>query len=340
MQDPINRPQHYRSHPSGIECITVVEHMPFNIGNAIKYCWRSGLKTPDPTEDLLKARWYIDREIQRLQSAQQAATPADNSPLAQDTAEPVRAGSAVDEVPVRGVGIVVSAGQSTECVAVSGAEEAVTDADDPAPAPDAQTPEPIRVETAPAYGKYTGPEVINGSYEAAQPVSRVSPPRPFTPSPRRIPQTNKDRVLDFYAATGGTASQIADALKIPRGSPGAFLSMARKDGDPRVAIGDKKRAVRAQMLPADLGDRLVAVNLTSGDITGPGGVWNSGDCVARAVHLLSDGNTHSHAQIASAADLGESTVEAGLPLWKRGLETIGVQLVRDAGGCRLHRMGV
>lgn len=66
-QDPetINHPSHYNSHPSGIECIEVVEHMNFNVGNAIKYLWRAGSKG-DPMEDLKKAAWYINREIDRL----------------------------------------------------------------------------------------------------------------------------------------------------------------------------------------------------------------------------------------------------------------------------------
>lgn len=64
--DPVNHPSHYCSHPSGVECIQVVEHMTFNVGNAIKYLWRAGLKDVAPQlQDLEKARWYIDREIQR-----------------------------------------------------------------------------------------------------------------------------------------------------------------------------------------------------------------------------------------------------------------------------------
>jgi hypothetical protein len=65
--DVVNHPPHYRSHPSGIECITIVEHMGFCLGNAIKYIWRAGLKSPSAIEDLRKARWYIDREIARLE---------------------------------------------------------------------------------------------------------------------------------------------------------------------------------------------------------------------------------------------------------------------------------
>jgi hypothetical protein len=64
VSDPVNHPEHYR-HPSGIECIQVVEHMSFNLGNAVKYLWRSS-KKGQQLEDLRKARWYIDREIMRL----------------------------------------------------------------------------------------------------------------------------------------------------------------------------------------------------------------------------------------------------------------------------------
>jgi hypothetical protein len=62
--DVIDHPPHYASHPSGVECITIVETMCFNVGNAIKYLWRAGLKG-DALEDLKKARWYVDREIAR-----------------------------------------------------------------------------------------------------------------------------------------------------------------------------------------------------------------------------------------------------------------------------------
>jgi hypothetical protein len=64
--DPI-RPRHYRSSPSGVECIDVVEHMTFNVGSAMKYLWRAGLKGGSPrVEDLKKAAWYINREIEKL----------------------------------------------------------------------------------------------------------------------------------------------------------------------------------------------------------------------------------------------------------------------------------
>ena len=63
--DKVNPPSHYINHPSGVECITVTEHFNFCIGNAIKYLWRSGLKQNE-VEDLKKAIWYIEREINRL----------------------------------------------------------------------------------------------------------------------------------------------------------------------------------------------------------------------------------------------------------------------------------
>jgi Protein of unknwon function (DUF3310) len=64
MNDNVNNPKHYTSHPSGIDCIQITEHMGFCLGNAIKYVWRADLKG-DAIEDLEKAVWYIRREIER-----------------------------------------------------------------------------------------------------------------------------------------------------------------------------------------------------------------------------------------------------------------------------------
>ena len=68
MSENVNHPHHYISDPSGIECIQITRHRNFNVGNAIKYLWRAGLK--DDTkhiEDLQKAVWYLNDEIHRLQ---------------------------------------------------------------------------------------------------------------------------------------------------------------------------------------------------------------------------------------------------------------------------------
>lgn len=67
--EEINHPNHYNSHPSGIECIDVIEHMSFPIGNVIKHLWRAGLKPGmDHHKDLLKAHWYLTRELQRIEN--------------------------------------------------------------------------------------------------------------------------------------------------------------------------------------------------------------------------------------------------------------------------------
>ena len=60
--DMVNHPPHYTSHPSGVECIQITEHMGFNLGNALKYIWRADLKG-SAVEDLEKAIFYINREL-------------------------------------------------------------------------------------------------------------------------------------------------------------------------------------------------------------------------------------------------------------------------------------
>lgn len=69
VQDPINHPTHYTSHPSGVECITITEHMSFLLGNAMKYIWRADLK--GGVEDLKKAVWYVEREIAKRLSTKE-----------------------------------------------------------------------------------------------------------------------------------------------------------------------------------------------------------------------------------------------------------------------------
>lgn len=63
----VDHPQHYNLHPAGIECIDVIEHMTLNVGSAIKYLWRAGLKPSEALDkDLSKAIWYLERERVRL----------------------------------------------------------------------------------------------------------------------------------------------------------------------------------------------------------------------------------------------------------------------------------
>lgn len=74
MNDNITHPKHYTSHPSGVECIEITRHYNYNIGNAIKYLWRAGIKKESgksdkekEIEDLQKAVWYIQDYINTLQ---------------------------------------------------------------------------------------------------------------------------------------------------------------------------------------------------------------------------------------------------------------------------------
>ena len=68
MTDNIN-PKHYRGMSNGSEVIDIAENVTYNAGNAIKYlaraCRIDGDIKGNPAEDLLKARWYINREIER-----------------------------------------------------------------------------------------------------------------------------------------------------------------------------------------------------------------------------------------------------------------------------------
>ena len=63
----VDHPKHYNDHPAGVECITIIEHMTFNVGSAMKYLWRAGLKPGASTvQDLQKAKWYVERELEKL----------------------------------------------------------------------------------------------------------------------------------------------------------------------------------------------------------------------------------------------------------------------------------
>lgn len=74
--DPVNHPSHYTQYPH--EVIEFTEHMNFNKGNAVKYISRAGFKDVDKEiEDLEKAAWYINREIElvkRKQAEKKATT--------------------------------------------------------------------------------------------------------------------------------------------------------------------------------------------------------------------------------------------------------------------------
>lgn len=64
MSNNVNHPSHYNV--GKIEVIDAIEawELNFSLGNAVKYIARADHKG-QPIEDLEKARWYIDREIER-----------------------------------------------------------------------------------------------------------------------------------------------------------------------------------------------------------------------------------------------------------------------------------
>ena len=75
--DPVNHPSHYTD--GKIEVIDFIEdkQLGFHLGNAVKYISRAGKKDPTKKiQDLEKARWYLDREIQRLKN--ETITPEAN----------------------------------------------------------------------------------------------------------------------------------------------------------------------------------------------------------------------------------------------------------------------
>jgi hypothetical protein len=65
MYDPISPPHYARAaeHPSGVECIEMTRHMPFCLGNAVKYLYRAGHKG-SAAEDYRKAAWYLRKQAE------------------------------------------------------------------------------------------------------------------------------------------------------------------------------------------------------------------------------------------------------------------------------------
>ena len=65
--DPVKHPAHYTS--GRIEVLDAIEEwdLTYGIGNVVKYCARAGKKTTDKLQDLCKAKFYLDREIEKLQ---------------------------------------------------------------------------------------------------------------------------------------------------------------------------------------------------------------------------------------------------------------------------------
>lgn len=67
----VNHPKHYGGGNNPYEAIKVIEawDLGFNLGNTVKYISRAGKKEPDKTvQDLEKAKWYLEREINNLKA--------------------------------------------------------------------------------------------------------------------------------------------------------------------------------------------------------------------------------------------------------------------------------
>ena len=69
MSNQVEHPVHYGGRDNPYEAIKVIEawDLGFNLGNVVKYLSRAG-KKGEPLEDLRKAAWYLNREIQNREN--------------------------------------------------------------------------------------------------------------------------------------------------------------------------------------------------------------------------------------------------------------------------------
>lgn len=85
MHDNVNHPKHYTGFSNGSEVIDITENCTFNTGNAIKYAARAGRTDGNVKgnilEDLNKAKWYIEREIERLKTKPDTEAEENNQDL-------------------------------------------------------------------------------------------------------------------------------------------------------------------------------------------------------------------------------------------------------------------
>lgn len=66
--EAVDHPAYYGGADNPYEAIKVIEAwgLGFCLGNAVKYLARAG-KKGDALEDLKKARWYLNREIESME---------------------------------------------------------------------------------------------------------------------------------------------------------------------------------------------------------------------------------------------------------------------------------
>lgn len=68
-KEQVNNPEHYGGKDNPYEAIKVIEawKLNFHLGNTVKYISRAG-KKDDILQDLKKAKWYLDRQIENLEN--------------------------------------------------------------------------------------------------------------------------------------------------------------------------------------------------------------------------------------------------------------------------------
>jgi hypothetical protein len=77
MKETVNHPDHYGGGDNPYEVIKVIRawDLGFSLGNSVKYIYRAGIKDPSTkVEDLKKAIWYIEEEIQNELASQSQTT--------------------------------------------------------------------------------------------------------------------------------------------------------------------------------------------------------------------------------------------------------------------------
>lgn len=95
QNDPVNHPSHYTD--GKIEVIDFIEdkQLGFCLGNAVKYISRAGKKDPSKeVEDLEKARWYLDREIEKRKKAKKEVLTYRGYPIVNPCGQPIGSDSA------------------------------------------------------------------------------------------------------------------------------------------------------------------------------------------------------------------------------------------------------
>lgn len=295
-----------------------------------------------------KAAEDIERESARALRAglstrperAQAATPADAQPLAQETGEPVKVGNASDAMPVRGVGEVDRTGKSEECRHDAGAGGESAASADTAPAADEKKRKRERLPTAAEIlargAKYRNSEMpADPIVTAARPPSVKAEGGGLVQDGGSTGESRGDQVLGLWASTTLTYSEIAERFGINPNTPGTYVSRGRREGDPRVAKGDRARGIGLPHndIPAGL---VAIINPQTGEVIGPEGSWRADRSVAKALNVLADGGLYDTSRMAKASGIKEDAVIASIRIWGDQMRRIGVELHYQRGyGCRL-----